>query len=41
MVGGRVRENITGPFGIPYGYENGRIAVDFCAKVGLCMGNAN
>ena len=38
-IGDRVKASITGAFGIPGKNNNGRRVVEFCAEMGLCMGN--
>ena len=38
-VGDRLRVGLTGEFGVPGKNDNGRRAIDFCAKRGLCLVN--
>ena len=38
-IGDRVRAGITGAYGVPGENKNGRRVVEFCAEMGLCVGN--
>ena len=38
-IGDRVRAGINGAFGVPGQNKNGRRVVEFCAEMGLCVGN--
>ena len=38
-IGDRTRAGITGAFGVPGENENGRRVVEFCAEMGLCVGD--
>ena len=35
----RMRVGMTGGFGVPEEYDNGRRVISFCSKRGLCVGN--